>query len=527
MRHEQLRPDDPRADTELWALVSAVPVPPAGEDFVPRLFTRLARRRVLGLSEAATVESSGARAKRRRGFRVRLLVAAATISAAVVVAVAVLAALQGANTATAADMMVSMSAGAEARAVHLEFEEGYVRTFEEETPPVFLRTATEDLVLSVTGDYRGRLRQYMEGTIRPSEVDNFGYDFRRRELRSTENGDSLQVLRPAWPTGQSSTPSEYIDYQAAAASVRALLAETDPATPVSETTYLGRPAWRATLESPGLPSPGMSVVVDKATGLLLEIRQPAGMDGAFAWQVLRVTRFETDPPLHPGWQVVPLPKKPTGDHTWIGFRDEGTRFGSPEAVAKRSWPTLPLIPTSVPDGYRRAGVANAVWWEVREKHMNDDPWKWKTEIVRRPGRKPGLSITKRLALGGCPQGVLVLFRRGFQSFTVEISPRLPGEPGLGKLRWDESVTAKDTVLTGGYLKGARARTWISSATLPVTHLYPNSMSIAEQGPTLLAYSDRSLIAIYGDLTRQELIDVANSLQVYGDVHRPLPADYMK
>ena len=51
------------------------------------------------------------------------------------------------------------------------------------------------------------------------------------------------------------------------------------------------------------------------------------------------------------------------------------------------------------------------------------------------------------------------------------------------------------------------------------------MYVKAQGPTLLTYSDRSQVVIYGDLTRQELIDVANSLKVYGDVDRPLPADY--
>ena len=51
------------------------------------------------------------------------------------------------------------------------------------------------------------------------------------------------------------------------------------------------------------------------------------------------------------------------------------------------------------------------------------------------------------------------------------------------------------------------------------------MFVAFQGPTLLTYSDRSQIVVYGDLTRQELIDVANSLKVYGDVERPLPEGY--
>ena len=65
----------------------------------------------------------------------------------------------------------------------------------------------------------------------------------------------------------------------------------------------------------------------------------------------------------------------------------------------------------------------------------------------------------------------------------------------------------------------------AAALLPVSHISGNSMMTEDNGPTLLTYSDRSMITIYGDLTRQELIDVANSLTVYGDVNRPLPAGY--
>jgi hypothetical protein len=36
-----------------------------------------------------------------------------------------------------------------------------------------------------------------------------------------------------------------------------------------------------------------------------------------------------------------------------------------------------------------------------------------------------------------------------------------------------------------------------------------------------------MITITGDLTRQELIEVANSLKAYGDAGRPLPAGYGK
>ena len=45
--------------------------------------------------------------------------------------------------------------------------------------------------------------------------------------------------------------------------------------------------------------------------------------------------------------------------------------------------------------------------------------------------------------------------------------------------------------------------------------------IGISAPTLITYSDRSKVVITGDLTRDELVKVAESMKVYGDVDRPL------
>ena len=89
----------------------------------------------------------------------------------------------------------------------------------------------------------------------------------------------MEVLHPAWPTDLPDRASEYLGYQATASSVRALLAEVDPATPVEETTYLDRPAWRATLPRAWKGGTGLVVTVDKATGLLLETRSSGAVEG--------------------------------------------------------------------------------------------------------------------------------------------------------------------------------------------------------------------------------------------------------
>ena len=123
-------PDEPRADRELWDLVAAIPVAPAGDDFMPRLATSLA-----GTSEIwpdrgrGTIVLPGhAVTRERRRFPIRLFIVAATVAAAgAILAFAVLPALRGTDTATAADMLASMDSASEgARIVRLRIVEGLV-----------------------------------------------------------------------------------------------------------------------------------------------------------------------------------------------------------------------------------------------------------------------------------------------------------------------------------------------------------------------------------------------------------------
>ena len=97
------------------------------------------------------------------------------------------------------------------------------------------------------------------------------------------------------------------------------------------------------------------------------------------------------------------------------------------------------------------------------------------------------------------------YRRGFDTFAIVVSPRLPGERLLDERSGDDP-NGRDVVLTGGYLKGATGRTWLSDADFGHT-----------QGPTLLAFVGGWKVDISGGLTRQELVEVANSLQqIHGD-----------
>ena len=122
-------PDDPRADRGLWDIVAALPVPPTADDFMPRLAARLADEPgVAAPAGDAGGALPGTSVLARRRFPSRVFIAAATVAAAAAVfAFAILPALRGTETATAADMLASMNAaGGGVQVVRLHIVSGIV-----------------------------------------------------------------------------------------------------------------------------------------------------------------------------------------------------------------------------------------------------------------------------------------------------------------------------------------------------------------------------------------------------------------
>ena len=165
---------------------------------------------------------------------------------------------------------------------------------------------------STTGDYLAKQRWWAPGSQAKWITSVYGYDESRHELRvyAINNGDGIEVLHPAWSTDFPNIDVFYLRYRAEASSVRAQLAEADPSTPVTETTYLGRPAWRATL--PGeWGTPGRTVTVDTTTGLVMASERLEVAPGeSKVVSRMRVTRLEIDPPLAAEWSIVPLLEGP-------------------------------------------------------------------------------------------------------------------------------------------------------------------------------------------------------------------------
>ena len=346
--------------------------------------------------------------------RSRWLALAAVLGAAAILAFAVLPALRGTETATAADMLAAMEGAPGVQTVHLRLMSlsRYGGEGDKDAPD-YREWMKEEFTLSVTGDYRGESRgtDPANGIVR----SEFGYDATRRELRvaSPNHGDGLEVLHPAWPTDSAdSGDSAYLLYAATASSVRALLAEVNPDTQVEETTIWPAGVARDAAERVERRTrPGRHR--GQGHGAPARDSSLRRRGGHRYLDVMRVTLFETDPPLGAGWQVLPLLTEPTADLKWNYFRNDGTRFGSLDAVAERAWPTLPLVPEALPGGYSRVAVANAVYDNSRPGHQDDNSWHWGVKVVKRPGQEPGLAYSRRLALRRCAQGVLVLYRRGF------------------------------------------------------------------------------------------------------------------
>ena len=290
----------------------------------------------------------------------------------------------------------------------------------------------------------------------------------------------------AWP---------YANIQAAASALRALLAEIDPDTPVTEVTYLGRPAWRAvfkehmpaTANDPDGTVYGWNVTVDKATGLLLESDygyrmkpdEPANTALSF-W----VTRIDVDPALPKGWQ-----RLSERGLERIAIMDHGTRFGTPESVARRAWHTPVLLPKVVPAGYHLAEVATTYFQGMRESPTD----KWR--LIYLSYHHPRKSRWVMTSIDTSTQRVVARYRRGFFSFVIDIRPPSSGKNELPSFGTPPK-SGVDVTLDAGYLKGCMAKTSISIM----------------QGPILGTRIGHYTITIYGDLTRQELIDVADSLE---------------
>jgi hypothetical protein len=247
--------------------------------------------------------------------------------------------------------------------------------------------------------------------------------------------------------------------------VRAALADA-PST-VRKTTYAGRPAWRLDVETtpnaivPELSGDHLAITVDRATGM--PVRVVESKHGAVLRE-LRIEGLAVDPDLPASTFALGFTSGADVMRSDDGFR----RVPLSQVAAAVGY--RPLVPASVPDGYRLAEVAVA-----REAA---------------PTGKEGGNPPSRMV-------VSLSYRRGVDQFLV--TTRLRGDGS-----WSDPLASPegytDTPATARIAAGALAGT---DARVVVS---------AQSAPHLWALTDELVVTVGGDLTRAELTRVAGSLE---------------
>lgn len=334
-------------------------------------------------------------------------------------------------------------------------------------------------VLTAAGDYRLQW-QMVKGPSMPTAMPTKSieaYDarantWRRIQADWTKPGQQTVYQQATISTVDLPAPlarhSLFSPYRDEASCVRALRVEEHPSVVIEATTYQGRPAWRARITRPVADSQATltagEVIVDRQTGYVLWSNTTVrNLDGSVTTNELALDDLRVNVPLAAGEFDL---AKPAGKYLLAPFPPsigQATPSLGRAATLKQATQALgarPLLPRRLPGGYRLEGISV-------------------------------------ISLSKTQHAVLVGYERGFDRFSI-----LQSRDGFGA----ESGTAQqETLLTAGALAGDKAVTTVSLAPWGVPAL-PN--------PPSLAVSARSglYMRICGDLSRRQLLEVANSLR---------------
>jgi hypothetical protein len=258
--------------------------------------------------------------------------------------------------------------------------------------------------------------------------------------------------------------------------VRALLAAEDPR--VREIVYEGRPAWRLDIAAvPNAFAPEFSgdhfeITVDQKTGVPVRVLETKR--GAFLRE-LRLKDLVVNAELAPGTFHL---KFPPG--AWVVRSDAGFRHVRLRHVA-RIVGYAPLVPAHVPDGYQLAEVAVAKQSAPTGSEAANPPSRMVVSLSYRRGLDQFL-VTTRLA-----------------HVPAEGEPALPPE----KLWGDPLATGEGFVDEGEQVTVRRGALRGQEAELV---LVPRGI------PHVWALTDELVVTVGGDLSRDELLRVTESLR---------------
>jgi hypothetical protein len=426
-------------------------------------------------------------ARRRR----TALVAAATVAAVAATAAALWLGLpertaqvgRGPATASAAVVLARMqSAMARARVLEARYtysEQGYGGTAAAVWGEL---EATGTLTLTAEGDARteGRMTRVVPNGVplltgAPREKPGGGpeyptswitaYDARRHvesQLWTYRDGTSDALQDTNWLDTARVWPV-YVYVIGLADTVRAALAEPGASGAVIvETEYEGRPAWRAAISLDEGIGEQVSVVVDKATGMLMAFTRfvPNWHRDSFA-----LSDVVFDQPVSRDTFTLAFPSRQSVDRT----QSDGRVVSVERAAALVGY--RPPLPAWVPDGYTLSRVlVGRRYMAATEKETQRPDW------------------------------VMLEFARGFDRLRVESWPmglwRGPGVDSITSQAW----SLRPVELAGGMFAGGKAQTFLS---------------LSDGEPGLLVHDGKLDVLITGAVTRAEAVAIAESVPAGG------------
>jgi hypothetical protein len=319
--------------------------------------------------------------------------------------------------------------------------------------------------------------------IGPTERETITYDASAGVARSAQRSASMggntlfyAVRRGVAPGPPDQGPPTWIIPEEFGAFVRALLAAEDPR--VREIVYDGRSAWRLDIETvpnaivPEFSGDGFEITVDRKSGVPVRVLETK--NGAFLRE-FRIRNLVVNADLAPDAFHLTFPAGAEEMRSDDGFRR--VRLGDVARIVGYA----PLVPARVPDGYELAEVAVA---------------------------KQSAPTGSEAANPSSRMVVSLSYRRGLDQFLVTTRlARVPaeGEPALPleKLWGDPLATGEGFIDDGEQVTVHRGALQGQEAELV---LVPRGI------PHLWALTDELVVTVGGDLSRDELLRVTESLR---------------
>jgi hypothetical protein len=246
--------------------------------------------------------------------------------------------------------------------------------------------------------------------------------------------------------------------------VRAALIDGDPRVKVTDTVFGGRPAWKVALPA------GDIFIVDARSGFLVQWSTPPDPSNPDSATTSTLSDLRVDQPLPAEAFSVAVPRGST-----LVSEERNSYYCRLGQVAARVG-FRPFVPSHVPSGYRLSDVAT-------DPRQADDFLGWQ-------GPDPGTHDPHTEEF--------LRYRHGADSFTVHVASiaHISRSEVAGYFRGlDGFLTAASARLDGGSFAGYTAHTWF-----------------AVDGANLLVVGKSYVAYLSGSLTRQELYEVASSLQ---------------